>query len=136
MASRMTDADVYVCWDGDEEPVFPARLLVRDDGDLVRWNGWLVPLFDRPTAERIVRNQELLVASARPGDYSEFRWYGDVIVERWVDEGDRQWPSEVPDLDAEGFTVLRPYDYGDGPRYSIGGFSWTWYLALHVAGIQ
>lgn len=118
----------YVTIDGTN--VYPCVMgMDSRTGDIQRWNGFVgFPLFDRETAERVVRD----VTADNEPHYVEgdrFIWEGDVLLQfSWDCE-----PSPTPDNDAYGYTrrLIEPTEIwtpGE-PRWCIGGYEWTWALA-------
>lgn len=120
----------YVAWDQGEDDgaVFHARLTRTEDGRLVTWNGFLSPEFDRATAERIVAWNEKAIEEFGRDAADAFRWYGDVLVERWSGaEEEVDWPETLSH--GEDAELPEPFEVvkrtGDG-LYPIGAWAWTW----------
>lgn len=112
---RLSIPTFHVTW--DDSITFEGRLAVNPDGTLERWNGWVVPYFDRAQAQRYI-------------DYAgtdEARAY-----DEYLETG--RWHEQVPD-------VLMMYDpqypnageyalraLGRQKLYGIGARIWTWYI--------
>lgn len=131
------NSDVWVTWD-QESRLFKARLLTHVDGPWagrpVLWNGWVCPLFTRAVADQIARINDAVAREHGPDSVSTFRWYGDVLVERWhlgqIDGPLPEWPADLDEVerlkaasDDFPFETHRPTAEG---RYGVGAFSWTW----------
>ncbi len=89
-------------------PGFPA-LVDLDE----RWNGWLVPRFDRASATRVIEwlNQERTTAPENDRhEYAHATWVSTVIV--ITNHHDADAPDRI-EPDTEG-------------RYAIGAYNWCW----------
>jgi hypothetical protein len=100
MNTHTETTTMVTCDDGDT--TYPAVL--SDE----TWNGFVIPRFDRPTAERIA--QDIASAGYFDGTTAEFDTDGTLVVTYAEDEVERY----APDADA---------------LYAIGGGSWAWATA-------
>ena len=97
-------------WDAHEptpDAIFPATIIGN-------WNGWLVPVVDRDTANRIVARQQLL--SADNPDNDQLSWDGDTLVHHQPTYEDEQ-----------GYAPTRVEPAADG-TYCVS-FDWCWVAA-------
>ncbi len=106
MTTTYRKTKVYAEWN---DKTYPAE--VAD----YRWNGWVIPRFDKATAERIVKDQAALIAEYGTDVAEGLVWEGDVI-------------KVIPDQDdpfiSEG-DIYRMFPDDDG-MYHIGAENWTW----------
>jgi len=73
------------------------------------WNGWAGPLFEKATAERIVKDQAELIAQYGPDAGNGLHWEGDAI---------RVTYDEDPVVE-----YIFPDDAG---FYAVGASEWCW----------
>jgi len=117
MSARLTDRTYAVHWDDPAEldaaiggGPFRARLQVRDDGHLQRWNGFVCPHFTRQEIERYIA---WVAAQPADHDYEAVSFDGDALVFG----PSRQYPDEGP---------LDPIPPTADGLYPLGAFGWTW----------
>ncbi len=113
---------VYLDAFEDDDPntpvknAFPCQIHQSSRG----WNGWAEPLFDRQTAERIVRineqtREKLITEGFEPDCLVELRFEGDDIV-----------MLDHSYLDETGHPERQIIQAGESGLYGIGTSAWTW----------
>lgn len=91
------------------QPMTDTRVLGWEGDPIMRWNGFVAyPLFDQPTVERIIE------WCKREGAPDQIEWDGSVVLLSSTD-----YPDDPPER-------IEPTDTPLGPRWCVGGCSWTW----------
>lgn len=82
---------------------------------VVKWNGWAVPYFDKETAIRILKENEI-----------EYFFLNETIIMPDENGAEPCSPTTIIMPDGNGAEPCSPTDQG---LYCIGGWEWTWAVA-------